>query len=259
MVSAPPEAFMLLRMESPADDMHFRWMPGANQPPPDHDNGDAGFDQPVEHAPLASVAGDTSVAPPPGALETPPGAVARSSAATNNVPVDAARTAAYTAPTLLVAALPQVGHPSQLQAEGTASGALAAAAAEHSLPGGTDALILGVPAPAEIAAITPPIGSAEASDSAVPPGVPWLAGLLTPTATLVVEEPLLALQRFVGDAEGLGHATFGRLTALLSSPWTAGVVVAIAAVDFGRRRVRRTGRQHPAIDVPDITGPSQLT
>lgn len=125
---------------------------------------------------------------------------------------------------------------------------------------GQDAFAVGVPGPAQVAAYPASLESnAALSTSTGPLGVPWLAGVLTPVAELDGTQTLFALERFVGEAQSWGQTLASKLASLLASPWTAGVAVAVAAVEICRRRAQRAPRpEESALDVPTITGPSQL-
>jgi hypothetical protein len=127
-------------------------------------------------------------------------------------------------------------------------------------PGAADGYLVGVPGPKQVSAIDPERASgATARYTPEPAAMPWLAGLLTPTAQLDGAESLLAVRRLVGGAHGWGRALAGKLAALMASPWTAGTAVAIAALEVCRRRARQTARRDDVdLDAPQITGPSQL-
>jgi hypothetical protein len=81
-----------------------------------------------------------------------------------------------------------------------------------------------------------------------------LAGLLTPAAAWAGPGPFRLLRQFFPRADG-GRDLAAVLTRLLRSPWVAGAVTALAALEVLRRRARRAPS---ATELPEITGPSGL-
>ncbi len=125
---------------------------------------------------------------------------------------------------------------------------------------GANPFAVGVPGPADVSvadAAYAPVDSARSS--AMPAAVPWLAGLLTPVVQFDSSESLMIIEHVVGAAQGWGRALASKVAALIASPWLAGVAVAVATVELCRRRARRAPRvEEEAVEVPTITGPSQL-
>jgi hypothetical protein len=89
---------------------------------------------------------------------------------------------------------------------------------------------------------------------------PWLAGLLTPLPTLGTTPQLLALEQWMEQADALGQHAAHRLHSVLTSPWFGSAIVVIATSELARRRVRQVVEEEAMmLDVPEVTGPSELT
>jgi hypothetical protein len=128
-------------------------------------------------------------------------------------------------------------------------------------PTGQPLVTVGVPGPTEVtAAASAYAPAAESSNIPAPTVAPWLAGLLTPVMQFDPAEPLQTIEHIISAVPEWGPPLARSLASLITSPWMACAAVAVAAVELVRRRARRAPqREDDALDVPTITGPSQLS
>ena len=175
------------------------------------------------------------------------------------VPADSARVNAVVAPALVAVLLPPAAN-LPLPALDSPAPAAHAYCAEQAPVGRGEFFVVGVPGPTQVSIDEVPPPSITSSLSyAGPPGMPWLAGLLTPVAQFDVTEPLFALETAVSAAHSWGQTFARTLASVVLSPWLAGAAMAMAAVEVCRRRTRRAARpDDTALDVPEVGGPSPL-
>jgi hypothetical protein len=88
---------------------------------------------------------------------------------------------------------------------------------------------------------------------------PCVAGLLTPTPVLTTS-PVVALEELVAHVESTGRTLAQQLQAVVTSPWLGSAVLVVATSELARRRLCKEAQElAAAIEVPGVTGPSELT